>query len=294
VLPRLRENVAANAGAAAAHTACEARTRVHAHARTHTRTRCFPPRADDRAPLRLAQVVELEWGDAAALAALPRAHLLLAADVAYGMDADSARARAQTRIMMRTHLRGQWIIHTLMLMRALSRLAGSRVLPLCCRRPARRGLGGGAGGRAGRAGCAARRHSPGAAGAFARARARPFAPLRAHFSLSVSHFSPSHTRARLLTRAACTQLRPLREEGLFCAALAPRFSVTQIATPATTTTATKADGANEADAAADGAGGVDADGLGLGIFRLRALPPAAPLEAAAADAHTARQTDDTC
>jgi hypothetical protein len=50
---------------------------------------------------RVPQVAELEWSDAAALAALPRAHLLLAADVAYGMDADSARTH--TRACARTH-----------------------------------------------------------------------------------------------------------------------------------------------------------------------------------------------
>ena len=32
------------------------------------------------------EVTGLDWSDAAALAAAPRAHLLLAADVAYGMD----------------------------------------------------------------------------------------------------------------------------------------------------------------------------------------------------------------
>ena len=43
-------------------------------------TRCAP------------QVLELDWSDAAALAAAPRAQLLLAADVAYGMD-DAAGER---------------------------------------------------------------------------------------------------------------------------------------------------------------------------------------------------------
>jgi hypothetical protein len=98
----------------------------------------------------------------------------------------------------------------------------------------------------------------------------------------------------LLTRArVCpSQLRPLREEGLFCAALAARFSVEQIATPAgATTTATSA---ATAEAAAGAGDGCDADGRGLGIFRLRPLPPPPPPEAALAHAdntHAAARTD---
>jgi hypothetical protein len=44
------------------------------------------------------QVAELQWRDAAALAALPRAHLLLAADVAYGMDEESAAHAAALHV----------------------------------------------------------------------------------------------------------------------------------------------------------------------------------------------------
>ena len=42
-----------------------------------------------------SQVLELNWSDTAGLAALPRAHLLLAADVAYGMSDDLGERGAE-------------------------------------------------------------------------------------------------------------------------------------------------------------------------------------------------------
>ena len=40
-------------------------------------------------------MLELDWSDTAALATLPRAHLLLAADVAYGMSEDFGKRGAE-------------------------------------------------------------------------------------------------------------------------------------------------------------------------------------------------------
>ena len=80
VLPRLRENVAANTAGAG----------------------CTPEvgfDAPSSAPLCItcahSQVLELDWSDTAALAALPRAQLLLAADVAYGMSDDLGEGGAK-------------------------------------------------------------------------------------------------------------------------------------------------------------------------------------------------------
>jgi hypothetical protein len=67
-------------------------------------------------------VLELDWSDTAALAALPRAHLLLAADVAYGMSDDLGERGAKAAEVLANALTALAAPHAVVLLAQLVRL----------------------------------------------------------------------------------------------------------------------------------------------------------------------------